>query len=96
MNKYSFTYGKKSNDYLRLIKNEEVFDKFQDNNLYHTYNPNIANEFKLDTAEKVMIKIIIEPFIQFLDKLIKLGADPKVKVGKLKRYREKDELLKKG
>ena len=25
-----------------------------------------------------------------------MGADPKVKVGKLKRYREKDELIKKG
>lgn len=64
--------------------------------MYNTYNANLPNETKIEIARKVFTSVIIEPFIEFLDKFIEYGANPKFKIGKLKRYREIDELKAKG
>lgn len=73
------------------LTNADVFDKFSDQSNYYNFNQAFSQEDKTAIAREFFDQIITRPFINIMQILIKLGADPHATVGKLKRYRDLEE-----
>jgi len=73
------------------LTNEDVFDKFSDEQNLYNYNPTFSQEEKMAMSKEFLDQIIVKPFINILKVLISAGADPHYLVGKLKRYRDLEE-----
>lgn len=74
INQQSFVHG--NNRRMYNLTNADLFDKFADTSNYYNYNPAFSNEEKSALAKEFLDKIVITPFIETLNFLIKKGADP--------------------
>lgn len=74
INQQSFVHG--NNRRMYQLTNADLFDKFADTSNYYNYNPAFSNEEKSALAKEFLDKIVIKPFIDTLNFLIKKGADP--------------------
>lgn len=77
------------------LTNEDLFDRFADQNNFYNYNPNFSQEDKMALSREFLDQIIVRPFINTLKMLIDQGADVHAQVQKLKKYRDLEELKRK-
>ena len=90
VNQQSFLYGADKASY--SVTNADVFDKFADKANYYTYNYNVSQEDKNALTHMFVDKVLVQPFVKVLQFLVGKGAQCEATVGKLRRYREKEEV----